>query len=727
MPIEDSAGTGVYLIDKSQRAAQGAGFRAAVVIETQRGLCNTPVLISSEDAFTKIFGTPSIEECGKACAEAYYMAQSNVPMVIVRAKNPELTPQDNIFGLLSVSNGAGGISFNTAANANKIQEVITDNICNIYFKGEGDYCSKAKGNIVLRFSKPIAQSAYASEDRVFQVQVYDFDGLAHIDTNTDGKFSFNPYLDDVVDSTGHLYMDGYDIPGADSGSGTPVSGNVNGTITLYVNGLPVVSPFTKDDNIYEVIVEMLKGIADPSDPDKKMFPEGNVQLDEYNRIVIGAGEYNCFNLTVSAVISAEADAVAHEGSPANNYVNVAAGNISVSAGTATFTLGASMILMNRDKYMYMASDSDPTGYWAACYSDYCRETFVASFSQDDYDGNYNTMKADAVMASSRYLVVKESESFSDYKFDFSAGLFENLIYFDSASVTVPTLKSNKISAGSRSYAYKTALQRLLGDNLTKWRCVCTPNLGDVMTAGDYNAAIAAAGECSLGLSNIGVTASRDALNESNLQGRHGNRFVSDYSQYGLINLNGRKTYVTMACLATILLNRNYRNGNEARPPFGPNYGQVMCDGLSQEFTGPERKWLAQVCKINPVLEDGGYFIWEDITSQKAETALSDTHSILSYCWMKFRIYDSMKSFVAEYNDPDTVKRGLDVLNDLRRDFIAAKYIQDAIANADGNVIGDKVIRFNFKVRFKGVGRYVDVYVTAYSQTQTLEISLAQEA
>ena len=95
--------------------------------------------------------------------------------------------------------------------------------------------------------------------------------------------------------------------------------------------------------------------------------------------------------------------------------------------------------------------------------------------------------------------------------------------------------------------------------------------------------------------------------------------------------------------------------------------------------------------------------------------------------MKFAIYDSMKAFVAEYNDASTVNRGLSVLNQLNETFKTKNYIEEGLPNADKNVIGDEVLRFDYPVRFKGVARFVDVYITAYSQTQTLAVSLAEEA
>ena len=87
----------------------------------------------------------------------------------------------------------------------------------------------------------------------------------------------------------------------------------------------------------------------------------------------------------------------------------------------------------------------------------------------------------------------------------------------------------------------------------------------------------------------------------------------------------------------------------------------------------------------------------------------------------------MKAFVAEYNDQSTVNRGLKVLKDLNAQFIDRNYIEEGIPSADKNVIGDEVLRFDYAIRFKGVARFVDVYITAYSQTQTLSVSLGEEA
>jgi hypothetical protein len=250
-----------------------------------------------------------------------------------------------------------------------------------------------------------------------------------------------------------------------------------------------------------------------------------------------------------------------------------------------------------------------------------------------------------------------------------------------------------------------------------------------MNSSDYTDAIQNANEVTLGLSNLGQPASVDYY--QGLSGRHGNRFISDFSQYVYRTLNGRRTAVTAASLVTVLLNQHYNDGIEARPPFGYTYGQISGLGLSQVLTGPQREELARVYKVNPIIEDGGLFLWDERTSQLTETSLSDTHSIISFLWMKFAIYDAMKSFVAEYNDASTVNRGLSVLKTLHANFVSRNYIEadpaDLAVTAENNVLGSEVLRFDFRVRFKGVARYVDIFVTAYSQTQTLEVSLGEEA
>ena len=265
----------------------------------------------------------------------------------------------------------------------------------------------------------------------------------------------------------------------------------------------------------------------------------------------------------------------------------------------------------------------------------------------------------------------------------------------------------------------------MGNNLTIWRCVVTANLGDVMNTPDFQGVIAAAAESTLGVTNIGKAASLDAFH--NLGGCHGMRFIADFSQYGRRNVAGRRMWLTMAALVTLTLNNNYKNGNEARPPMGLSYGKIQCDALSEDFTGPQRKMLAETFKLNPAIDENGFYLWEETTSQQADSALSDTHVIISYCWMKYMIYESMRPFVAEYNDTSTINEGVRVLKGLNKTFIDRNYIEEGKPNAAKNVLGDKVMRFDFPVRFKGVARYVDVYVTAYPQTQALEISLSEEA
>ena len=757
MPINDSAGVGVYLIDKSQRSAVAIGFRSAGAIEADRGLCNTPTLISSEDDYVKTFGTPSMERHGLAAMEAYLLAQRKVPQVLVRAKDPELQPADKPFGAMKLSVEDGKLVVNTMMPASAIESPSGDEeSVMLYFKGEGDYCKKpdmGSSNVVVRFSEPITQSAYAKDGRSVRVQLFDFDGANHIDEDVTAELAFNPDVSNLLSAAGDFKLDGF-LVGSAAGSDGGSEGEHPVKITAFVNGrVSRLEEFDysalfdgSDWGMFDKFADAIKGAKDAKG-NPVIKPEWDIPLqytpgegvegsdsgedDKYGVYLLYSGkdggrqELNCFGLSVSLSAQvtlpiAEDPNVGRKVTP--GFYAFPCGNVTVSKaadGTfvAKFNISTNLYLKNRNTYMFMGEQNE---FWASYYGTYCKDDKVVSMSYDDFDANYVSMQVDAVMGGSKYLVPKSSETFGDYTIDYDNDPLTNELKYFEGDIT-----PNTIPGQNKSYAYSQALQILLGDNLTRWRCLATPNLGDVMNPADYISAITASNEATLGLSNIGRAAAFDVFD--NLTGRHGNRFIADYCQYAYRTLAGKRTAVTLACLVADLLNSHYNDGIEARPPFGYTYGQISCLELSQQFSGPERNMLARQLKINPVIEDGGYYLWEERTSQLTDTSLSDIHCIISFLWMKFAIYDAMKAFVAEYNDQSTVNRGLAVLNQLNQNFIDKNYIEEGIVNADKNVIGDEVLRFDYAIRFKGVARFVDVYITAYSQTQTLAVSLAQEA
>lgn len=756
--VNDSAGTDVILVDKSQRPASADGFKAAVAMEAERGLCNTPVFITSADDFVKVFGNPAFDKYGQANMEAYFLAQHNVPLVISRAKDPSIEPGDQVFGCMRVSiQGAdtekgirGKLFIDPNANSNAIATPADKNTALLFFKGEGNYCSKVIGqgndpanysNIVLRFSEPATKSAYADEHRAFQLQVFDFAGARHIDKDMPGVLGLTPSLDPVLGGgesgdSDMLHLEGYELSFDSGSSGEGSSAKDTNLVTAFVNGCKGTAPYA-GGSVYKAIEDAVLDAKDAKgEPVLTSFKSNGD-----GTFTVAAGAFNCFNLSISISISASAQGVPEEGKARTAYLNYGCGSVSVTpdAGgeiaTVEFAIATGLYLENRKNYMYMGEEN---AVWASCYSAYLKESYIASFNYDDYDGSYVSMQLDSVLASSNYLVSRTSEVFDDYEIDFQSDVDAAIIagedtpaepslfikapqYFDGTGA----LESNAIVPGQKSYAYALALRQIAGDNLTKHRCVVTANLGDVMNVPDFLGVIEAASETTLGVTNIGKAASLAVF--SNLGGRHGNRFIADFPQYGRKTVAGRRMWMTFAALVTLCLNNNYKNGNEARPPMGLSYGQIQCEELSEEYAGPQRKVLAQTYKLNPCINEGGFYLWEETTSQLTDTALSDTHVILSYCWMKYMIYQSMRPFVAEYNDVPTINEGVRVLKSLNKTFKERNYIEEGKPNADKNIIGDKVMRFDFPVRFKGVGRYVDIYVTAYPQTQSLEISLAEDA
>lgn len=707
--INDSAGIEVNLIDKSERASAAVGFRSAAAVEAERGLCNTPVLISSAAGYAKVFGVPTTAQ-GRAAMEAYLLAQRGVPQVVARAMKPDYGPSDKPFACISISPDDGALTYDATKGATAIGDA-QDGVCTLYFKGEGQYpCKKAdntKTNVVLRFSKPEDESAYADPSRVVKMQVFDFTGASHIDENTDGKMVFTPVLSDIVKTDGTFDFTKF---------GAGLTGSiVSLSVTAFVNGKANTATGASTADVWTLLESALTG-AGLAATAFELTTSGDTKYIKIKK----DQNVNAADLSISVSIDASCTCAS---APSGRYI-FDAGYATVSgtsAGNTTIALSTSASLVDRADYMFVGTQFSN---WANYYAAYCKETYVFSFSPDDFDADYVTLQADSVLGTSDYVVCKLNENFGTYGIDWSdpPSLITSLVYFDSLS----SVTDNAISAGQKSMAHSVALSTILDANLTDWRCVCAPNLGDVMTSGDYVAAVESAQESSLGLSNLGVRASTDALGQSSLNARHGNRFIADFAQYGYRSVNGRRMPVTMACLVTELLNTNYNNGNEARPPMAYTYGQVACTALSQTLTGPQRQQLARQYKINPVRQDGGFYLWDERTSQLTDTSLSDIHNILSFIWMKFAIYDAMKSFIAEYNDAETVSRGLSILKGLRLDFISKKYVEEAQESADKNVIGDEVLRFSFAVRFKGCARFVSIDITAYSQTQSLAISLAQE-
>lgn len=753
MPINDSAGVGVYLEDKSQRASTAVGFRSAAAIEADRGLCNKPVLISSDADYVKVFGSPSMERHGAASMEAYMLSQLKVPQVITRAKNPLLDGNSQPFGAMSFDLSDKVLEMRTDLKANEPKAPVDADFAFFYFKGEGTYCSSKaseaagnKPNIVVRLSEPTTQSAYAKAGRTLHLQVFDFAGADHIDEDELAKLAFNPDVSTMLTPAGEFFLDGFEVV-RDSTNPVTLTAFVNGRVGTITRNYADTHP-EGGNGVFDAFIDAILDAKDSKgNPIIKNSWTGGVGL-VYNPGDDGSGvdassnttgyyvldaradddvrqQLNCFGLSISLTASVELQIEPLPGGrrPTAGFYSFACGSVTISGNdstgyTARFSLSTNLYLRNRNEYMFMGEQNE---YWAYYYYAYCKENYDISLSYDDFDANNISMQADAVLAGSNYLISKTSDTFGDYTIDYATDdITTKLHYFDASEID-----SNEILVQNKSYAYSQALLGLLGDNLVRWRCVATPNLGDIMNTADYLAAITGANECTLGLSNIGRAASVDVF--ANLTGRHGNRFIADYSQYGYRTLAGKRTAVTMAALVTDVLNRHYNLGIEARPPFGYNYGQVACLSLSQEFSGPKRNMLKNQLKINPVIEDGGFYLWGQRTSQLTDTSLSDITSILSYIWMKFAIYDAMKAFVAEYNDADTVKDGLRVLKSLNATFINKKYIEDGIPSADRNVLGDTVLRFDYAVRFKGVADYVDIYVTAYSQTQTLSVSLSQEA
>ena len=400
--VNDSAGTEVILVDKSQRPAGAAGFKAAVAIEAERGLCNKPVFITSTDDFVKVFGNPSFDKYGQANLEAYFLAQNNVPLAITRAKNPSLEPTDAAFGCMKIKvqdvdpeTGVGSLFIDPNASSNAIATPADDNTCLLFFKGEGKYPCKVLGtdgsdrsNIVIRFSKPSTQSAYANVKRAFQIQVFDFAGARHIDKDTDGILGITPNLEQVLDnpSSGEaedkLSLPGYELVFDSGSSGGESSGKKN-LVTVFVNGRKGTAPYN-GGSVYAAIEA---AVLDAKDAKGKPVLTSFKSLGD-GTFKVAKNTFNCFDLSISISISASAQGVPVEGVARTAYFNYGCGSVSVTPdnegemATVDFAISTGLYLENRKDYMYMGPEN---AAWASYYGAFVKESYVTSFSYNDYD------------------------------------------------------------------------------------------------------------------------------------------------------------------------------------------------------------------------------------------------------------------------------------------------------------------------------------------------------
>ena len=289
--------------------------------------------------------------------------------------------------------------------SNRIQRPADENKACFYFKGEGIYAHGAPSaaasptpntsNIVLRFSKPTEESAYADEKRVMRLQVFDFAGAKHIDTDQEGKLLFNPALSDVVDGDGDFSGPLSELLGS-PGTATVVSYNV----TAYVNGRPGASEFdstasgsgsASSTDLWAAIGEAIQN-AKKRGSDESVIPAEGWELDENTQVTGSTDKFirtllpaditkriNAFELSVSLAITVELSFLSNDDVKIPSaYLNVDSGTVNVRANTAsepgsslvygpsrvTATLSTSAVLIDRSNYMFMGAGN---AYWAAYY------------------------------------------------------------------------------------------------------------------------------------------------------------------------------------------------------------------------------------------------------------------------------------------------------------------------------------------------------------------------
>jgi hypothetical protein len=207
-------------------------------------------------------------------------------------------------------------------------------------------------------------------------------------------------------------------------------------------------------------------------------------------------------------------------------------------------------------------------------------------------------------------------------------------------------------------------------------------------------------------------------------------FVAKYNQYilGLDSDSGQDIYTPVASWVAKTVGQNAIAGQLWYAPAGPRRGILQgALGVSRTWTDKQRlenkRWQWNPIKMDPT----GFTIWEAVTAQPIETALSDIHVNLAYFAMMRAIERTLEPFPFEFNDQGTVDVILNLLSTLAEDYVNEKAAEQIIVDAAQNVIGSDQIRIRWNFRPKGVARTIVVDIIAYPQTQELEFSMSLAA
>jgi hypothetical protein len=291
----------------------------------------------------------------------------------------------------------------------------------------------------------------------------------------------------------------------------------------------------------------------------------------------------------------------------------------------------------------------------------------------------------------------------------------------------------------RSVAFQQALNKIL-DSYIKYDSYLAFNAGQEILNPDFANLIASSNGGQprvLGLTSVslGRATDQDKLptdyapdEENGPSGGVATPWVAKYDQWvlGTDSDAGQQIYTSPVGWIGKLIGLNAISGMLPYAPAGYRRGILHgAFGLSKTWEAKQRLGVTEY-KWNPIKYDptAGYVVWDELTSQPIQSALSDIHVILAYQAMRRGIEQTLKGFEFEFNDESTVNTMLNLLRGMAEGYVAQKFAEQIIVDAADNSYGTDQIRIRWNVRFKGVARTIVVDVIAYPSSKDLAVSMA---
>lgn len=355
------------------------------------------------------------------------------------------------------------------------------------------------------------------------------------------------------------------------------------------------------------------------------------------------------------------------------------------------------------------------------------ETFIVSRRPQDRDAVGNTLYIVDVLATSEFIAATDNTS----QLEDQIAIIFPIIALAGGTTLVAVTETQYIDALEQITLLPETFDVLV--TLNAGSEIDHANFSSIIDANEKTLGITALKRNDAVATNatvnvVDLAAARGGVATANSNTYQSSNFLMTFLAQWVTTLedeSGQNIFIDPSGYLALVIAQQTNNSQFAYAPAGIRRGQFSgALGISRDFSGNDRKALADA-QIVPIKSDkDGIVPWEELTTQTFKSAFSNTHVALSYLAMIRSIPESLKSFPFEFNDQNTVDAILNILDTLADEFVEAKAAQQIVVTDEDNVIGETSIKIKWNVRFKEVARFIQVDIVAQPTNQDINVSLA---